>query len=154
MSNFADKTLKAAKATLMAGYAISLAIPYRVERQNDETVYHTPLFKLGYKNTTHETDNGEKKVHTYTITSFGLLNDQIATAKRLYMAAILKRPYYKEEAARKITHARDMVGYAVTYAKNGASHTINTATVKLKQAKDKVCGIEDTLVKFVEDIID
>lgn len=154
MSNFADKTLKAAKATLMAGYVISLTVPYRVERQNDETVYHTPLFKLGYKNSTHDTEDGEKRVHTYTITSFGLLNDQIATAKRLYTAAILKKPYYKEKAARKITHARDMAGYAVAYAKNGASHTINTAAVKLKEAKDKVCGLEDVLVKFVEDIID
>lgn len=154
MSNFADKTLKAAKAALLAGYAVSLAVPYRVEKHNDETVYHTPLFKLGYKNSTHETEQGEKNVHTYTITSFGLLNDQISTAKRLYTAVLLKKPYYKEKAARKLTHARDRMGYAVTYAKNGASHTINAATVKLKQAKDKVCGIEDTLVKFVEDIID
>ena len=86
MSKFADKTIKAAKATLIAGYALSLVFPYRVERQNDETVYHTPLFKLGYKNSTHETEDGEKRVHTYTVTSFGLLNDQIATAKRLYTA--------------------------------------------------------------------
>ncbi len=154
MSNFADKTLKAAKAALLAGYAVSLAVPYRVEKHNDETVYHTPLFKLGYKNSTHETERGEKNVHTYTITSFGLLNDQISTAKRLYTAVLLKKPYYKEKAARKLTHARDRMGYAVTYAKNGASHTINAATVKLKQAKDKVCGIENELVKFVEDIID
>ena len=154
MSKFADTTIKAAKATLIAGYALSLVFPYRVERHNDETVYHTPLFKLGYKRSTNDTENGEKRVHTYTITSFGLLNDQIATAKRLYTAAVLKKPYYKEKAARKVTHARDKVGYAVTYARNRASHTINAATLKLKEAKDKVCGLEDALTRFVEDIID
>ena len=154
MSNLASKAVKTAKAVLLTGYAVSLVTPYRVERQNDETVYHTPLFKLGYKNSKHETEKGEKNVHTYTITSFGLLNDQIATTKRLYTAALLKKPYYHEKAARKISRIRDNVGYAVTYARDGASHTISTAAIKLKKAKDKMYGIEDAMVKFVEDIID
>ena len=149
MSNF-DRALKIAKATLIGGYALSLLVPYRVEKMGDETTYHAPLYKLSY---TKHTDS-ERDVHTYTVSSFGLLSDQISTAKRLYTAALIKRPYYKERAARKLSHARDKAGCAVAYAKNGAAHTINAATVKFNQAKDKVCSLDDMLVKFVEDIID
>lgn len=152
MANNVDKALNIAKATLIGGYALSLLVPYRVEKIDDETTYHAPLFKLSYKK--HKGEDEEKNVHTYTITSFGLLGDQITTVKRLYTAALLKKPYYKEKASRTLSRAQDKVGYAVAYAKDGAKHTINTATVKLNQAKDKVCSLDDMLIKFVEDIID
>lgn len=151
MSNF-DRALNIAKATLIGGYAVSLLIPYRVEKTGDETTYHAPLYKLAYKK--HVDSSEERDVHTYTITGFGLLSDQISTAKRLYTAALIKKPYYKEKASRTITHARQKADHAVAYAKNGATHTINAATIKIKDVKDKVSSLDDMLVKFVEDIID
>ena len=154
MSNIASKALKTAKATLIAGYALSLFVPYRVEKHDGETTYHTPICKLGYKSTKHEDDCGAKNVRTYTITTFGLLNDQISTLKRLYTAVLLKKPYYTERAVRGISTAKDKVGYAVAYAKSGAHYTINTATLKLKKAKSAVFDLEDALARFVEDIID
>ena len=150
--NSIDKALKIAKRTLIGGYAVSLLVPYRVDRQGEETTYHAPLYKLSYKK--HVTEGNEKNVHTYTITSFGLLADQISTAKRLYTAALFKKPYYKERAARKITHARDKVGSAVAYAKRGAASTIDLTTLKIKKGKESISSLEDMLVKFVEDIID
>ncbi|MBQ2863398.1 MAG: hypothetical protein IJE84_04410 [Clostridia bacterium] len=150
MSNF-DRALKIAKTTLIGGYAVSLLLPYRVERQGDETTYHAPLYKLAYKK---HVDDDEKNVHTYTVTSFGLLSDQISTAKRLYTATLLKKPYYKERAARKVTRARDKVGSAVAYARRGARGTIDVTTLRIKKAKESISSLDDMLVKFVEDIID
>ncbi len=150
MGNIQDKALKIAKTTLITGYALSLIIPYRVEKHDGEITYHTPICKLGYKKATHEYEDGEKNIHTYTITTFGLLNDQISTLKRLYTAAILKKPYSAERAARRIKFAKDKAGCAVAYAKNGAYRTVR----QLKKAKNAVVGLEDALVKFVEDIID
>ena len=151
MSNF-DRALNIAKATLIGGYAASLLVPYRVEKKGDETTYHAPLYKLAYKK--HVDSSKERDVHTYTITGFGLLSDQISTAKRLYTAALIKKPYYKERASKKLYHARQKADHALTYAKNGATHTINTASLKLKDVKDKISSLDDMLVKFVEDIID
>ncbi len=151
--NLAQKTLKIAKATLIGGYAASLLIPYRVEKQNGETTYHAPLYKLSYKSTAQE-QSEEKTVHTYTITSFGLLSDQLATAKRLYTAALLKKPYYEEKASRKLENAKDTVGTAVAFAKKGAKNTISTAVLKFNTAKDKISSLDEMLVRFVEDIID
>ena len=151
MSNIA-RAHKIAKTTLIGGYALSLFVPYRVEKQGDETTYHAPLYKLSYKK--HVDEEEARNVHTYTVTSFGLLSDQITTIKRLYTAVLLKRPYYKECAEKKLGHARDKAGCAVAYARRGAVHTINTATLKIKDAKNKVCSLDDMLVKFVEDIID
>ena len=154
MSKMASKVLKAAKATIIAGYAFSLFVPYRVEKHDGEITYHAPIGKLGYKSTTHEDGRGRKNIHTYTITTFGLLNDQLSTAKRLYTAALLKEPYYKERAARKLSTAKDKVGYAVVHATKSARRTVSNTAHMLKKAKSTVFGLEDALSKFVEDIID
>ena len=146
--NGIDKALKVAKTTLIGGYALSLMIPYRVERYGEETTYHAPLYKLYYKK--HVGEEGERNVHTYTISTFGLLSDQISTAKRLYTAALFKKPYYKEKASRTFTRAQDKMGCAVAHARSGVAH----AQQKFHSAKNKISSLDELLVKFVEDIID
>ena len=141
------KILSTAKNTLILGYAASLLIPYRVERQNDETTYHAPLYKLSYKSGVSTCEDGEKPISTYTITSFGLLSDQIATTKRLCTAALLKKPYYKEKAKHTISRAHDKMGNAISIAKTKARSTAKTA-------KSKMTSLEAHMVRFVEEIIE
>ena len=115
------------KAVIIAGYAVSLFVPYRVEKHNGETTYHAPLYKLSYKTNNVETTEKEsdakeepcakqQTVHTYTVTSFGLLNDQIATAKRLYMAALLKKSELEGKAratAKSVTECAKKTAIAI-----------------------------------------
>ena len=151
-NNNAQKLLNTAKTTLIAGYAVSLLIPYRVERQNGEITYHAPLYKLSYKAAEH-TDDG-KTPPTYTITSFGLLCDQISTLKRLYTAMLFKKPYYKEKAWHTISRAQDKMGDAFSKAKGSAVRTADTAARKIKGAGGKLTEIEKYMIRFVEDIIE
>lgn len=148
-----EKLLDAAKKTIIAGYAVSLLIPYRVERHNGEITYHAPIYKLSYKGAERES-TGESTPPTYTVTSFGLLCDQIATAKRLYTAMLFKKPYYKEKAWHTITRAEDRMGDAISKAKQGARRTADKAAKKAKKAKEKLTSVEKYMVRFVEDIID
>ena len=145
--NTTAKLLKTAKNTIILGYALSLFVPYRVEKYNGETTYHAPLYKLSYKKNDGFGDEDASVVSTYTVTGFGLLCDQIATTKRLCTAAILKKPYYKEKARHTISRAQDKVGDAIKTARTKASSTANTA-------KSKMTSIERHMVKFVEDMIE
>ena len=151
----AGEFLSITKKVLFAGYAVSLFVPYKVEKYNEETTYHAPLYKISYKKGTQITEeNKEKKVHTYTITTFGLLCDQVSTIKRLYTAALLKKPYYKERAQRKIANASDKVGYAFSQAKGGAKKTAKVVALQIRRTKKITHGVEEYLCKMVEDIID
>jgi hypothetical protein len=136
-------TLNTAKTILIAGYAVSLFLPYRVEKHNGETTYHAPLYKLSYKSTeipeetceTSEQNGTEPKtqtVHTYTITSFGLLNDQIDTAKRLYKAALLKKPYIQSKAKDAVHCVSDKAKSTLSSAKSKAKNTASAVSVKAK----------------------
>ena len=148
-----NEILSIAKKTLIAGYAVSLFVPYRVERFNEETTYHAPLYKLSYKRGTQLTnENKEKKVHTYTITTFGLLCDQLSSIKRLYTAALLKKPYYKERAQRKITCASDKVGDAFSRARGGARKTARVVALGFKRTQKLTHGAEEHLCRIVDDI--
>ena len=138
------------KTTLITGYAVSLFVPYRVEKKNGETTYHAPLYKLSYKTSSNfdeEQGSEPETVHTYTFTSFGLLADQIHTAKRLYKVAMLKKPYIKEQAENIFEHAADKISGAVSNAKKDAVQ-------KASGVKTKMHGIEQWLTDFVEDIIE
>ncbi len=161
-----SKALSTLKTVLIAGYAVSLFVPYKVEKHDGETTYHAPLYKLSYKTgkveTTEkdaETENApetkEQIVHTYTVTSFGLLNDQIATAQRLYKTALLKRPVIKAKArayAQAVSRkTRDTAFRMATEAKNTAK--------SLKQKAESIrypYVVEDVTNKldnFIEDIL-
>lgn len=158
MSNGLHKsTLSTIKNILAAGYAISLLVPYKVEKHDGETTYHAPLYKLAYKSVelpedTEDTvlDGDEceqtqadikfKTVHTYTITSFGLLNDQIDTAKRLYMAALIKKPIVTEKAKKTLSAARSKADTTIKLASDKAKTTIKGATEK---AQTTIKGVSD-----------
>ncbi len=136
--------LSTLKTVIIAGYAVSLFVPYKVEKHDGEITYHAPLYKLAYKTSkTEKTDNAENEgtqepkkqiIHTYTVTSFGLLNDQIMTAQRLYKAALLKRPAIEEKVRKKAKGA-------VCKAKQSVN--------SVKKKTEKI-----SLSKLVNDIID
>ena len=155
-SDLHKNTLSALKNILIAGYAVSLFVPYKVEKHDGETTYHAPLYKLAYKSVDIDGDvqapqeaecDGEdipqtkcKTVHTYTITSFGLLNDQIDTAKRLYMAALIKKPVVTEKAKKTLSAARSKADATIKLASNKAKTSIKDATEK---AQTTIKGVSD-----------
>ena len=142
-SNGKKSTIDAAKTILIAGYAVSLFVPYRVEKHNGETTYHAPLYKLSYKSAEipqepycnadeSPKDKKSQTVHTYTITSFGLLNDQIDTAKRLYKAVMLKKPYIESKAKSAVRCVSEKTRSTVSYAKKQAKSTARSVGEKAK----------------------
>lgn len=180
MSNDLRKsTLSTVKNILIGGYAISLFLPYKVEKRDGETTYHAPLYKLAYKSVEipeeteairsdcdeceqEQNDIKYKTVHTYTITSFGLLNDQIDTAKRLYMAALIKKPVVAEKAKKTISAAQSKAKDTIKLASDKAQAGIKGATQKaqatIKDASDKaqtkIKGASEKVhntVKFTKD---
>ncbi len=148
--------LSTLKALIIAGYAVSLFVPYKVEKHDGETTYHAPLYKLAYKSynieTTEKAEDGEgepktkkQTVHTYTVTSFGLLNDQIATAKRLYKVALLKKPSVEAKVKVAAKNASDK-------AKNTAKCVAGKAKVGAKAAKAGAAKTAGTIKHKVKGI--
>ncbi len=160
--------LSTLKTVIIAGYAASLFIPYKVEKHDGETTYHAPLYKLSYKTNQIETTEKEadtdsepcakkQTVHTYTITSFGLLNDQIATAQRLYKAALLKKPSIEAKIRYAANKASEKAQSTARCVCKEAKKTANIIKHKLEVMKEPKYLIEDVtnrLDEFIEDIID
>ncbi len=160
--------LSTLKTVLIAGYAISLFVPYKVEKHDGETTYHAPLYKLSYKSNNIETIEKEQgaegapcakqqTVHTYTITSFGLLNDQIATAQRLYKAALIKKPsveakvkYAAKSAARKAQGAFNSAKAGAIKAAKAIKHKVDS----INEPEYIIEDITDKLDDMAESIID
>lgn len=160
-----SKALSTLKTVLIAGYAVSLFVPYKVEKHDGETTYHAPLYKLSYKTGKVETtekdaetknaaETKEQIVHTYTVTSFGLLNDQIATAQRLYKAALLKRPVIEEKArasARAVSQkTKDTAMRVALKAKNTAKALKQKAeSIRYPYIVEDVTDKLDTIIENV-----
>lgn len=139
-SNFQKKTIQAAKNLIVAGYAASLFIPYRVEKKDGETTYHAPLIKLSFK--TGSSDGCHDDIHTYTFSTFGLLSDQIDTAKKLYIATKIRYPYMKESAKKKIENTIDVI----------IDTTENTISELKSKAIDTVIRAENTVDQFINNL--